>query len=192
MPNPGVERRTIEVYETGATAWAAERDVQDTEAVRWVDEARAGRPVVDLGTGPGWQLADVAAPAIALDAAAGMLALVPDHAPHALRVRALVEDLPLRPGSLGGAVSNRVHLHLSTAAVPMALADLHRSLGDGARVFLRLLANDRFDEVRQLDGPFAGRGKKLIEVIRGASVRNEDACVLGTASQIAGILARNI
>lgn len=147
---------TIDVYNRLADRWVAGRTVQDVDHVRWVEDGRDGLPVLDIGCGPGWQLSDVAAPAIGLDASSAMLDLVPGHAPHAVRILGEAEALPLRRGSIGGAVSNRVHVHVPAPQLPMALADLHHVLAPGGRVFLHMVDDRAGTEVRS-NREFAGR-----------------------------------
>ena len=167
------DQATIDVYETRAAAWIAERHPQDEDHVAWVDRTRRPGPVADLGSGPGWNLSTVAAPTIALDAAGAMLRRVPEHASLALPVRGGVERLPFADGSLGGAISNRVLVHLPLTEVPLALADLHRALGPEAPVFAHVLAHPDGVELRGT-GVFAGRlfsawaPDRFLEVCRGA------------------------
>ncbi len=104
---------------------------------------KPGMRVLDIGCGPGWNLPDLAPPSAALDAAPAMLDLVGRQAPRTPRLLALAERLPVRPQSLGGAVANRVYLHIPRADVPLALADLHRSLAPGAPAFVRVLGQGR-------------------------------------------------
>lgn len=131
--------RTIEVYQRMAAEWVADRHRQDDEHVAWVEATRREGLVLDIGCGPGWNLPDLAPPSAALDAAPAMLDLVGRQAPRTPRLLALAERLPVRPQSLGGAVANRVYLHIPRADVPLALADLHRALAPGAPVFIRVL-----------------------------------------------------
>jgi TDG/mug DNA glycosylase family protein len=147
---------TIDAYNRLADQWVAARTVQDVDHVRWVDDGRDGLPMLDIGCGPGWQLTDVAAPAIGLDASSAMLDLVPGHAPHATRILGEAEALPLRRGSIGGAVSNRVHVHVPATQLPMALADLHHALAPGSRAFLHMVDDRAGTEVRS-NRMFAGR-----------------------------------
>lgn len=150
------DRETIDIYEQRAEEWVSARGPQDADHVAWVERTRGPGPVVDLGCGPGWNLPTLSPPRIALDAAAAMLAQVPDHAPGTPAVRAGAERLPFATGSLGGAVANRVHLHLPRRDIPMALADLHRALAPGAPAFVRVLGREQGHDVRAR-GPFAGR-----------------------------------
>ncbi len=144
----GVDRRTIEAYEQSGEEWVAEHDVRNEADANWVADNRQAGPLIDLGCGPGWQLANIEGPVLALDAATTMLRQVPANAPHAHRVSASVDALPFATGSLGGAIGNRVYLHLRAQAVPAALADLHRALAPDSPVFLHLLRDDADQEFR--------------------------------------------
>jgi double-stranded uracil-DNA glycosylase len=157
------DRSTIAVYEAEAARWAANRRPRDLRRTRaFADRARAAAlgPVADLGCGPGWDTAELPRPAVALDAAAAMVALVPERAPLALRVRGDLRDLPFRRGALGGAWASKSYVHLPRSALPMALWDLHRSLAVGAPVELRVFEGDL--EHGPFDGDdFPGRSFSL-------------------------------
>jgi TDG/mug DNA glycosylase family protein len=150
------DEATIEVYQRSARDWAGARRPQDADHVAWVDRHRRPGPVADLGCGPGWNLTALAPPRIALDAAGAMLELVADHAPGTARVLAGVERLPFASRSLGGAVANRVLLHLRRHDVPLALADLHRALAPDGPAFVRVMGHPHGLD-RRAGGPFAGR-----------------------------------
>ena len=152
-----VDRQTVEVYERHASEWTAARRPRDHGHVAWIEQNRIDPlPVVDIGCGPGWGLADVAPPRIALDPVPAMLDLVPEHAPGALPVLASVRELPFASRSLGGAIANRVLVHLPRSDVPLALADVHRVLAAGAPLFVRVFGDERGGELRG-EGRFAGR-----------------------------------
>lgn len=130
---------TVEVYQRFAAEWTAARQPVDQEHVAWVDADRRDGPVIDIGCGPGWSLPILDRPRIALDATPAMLDLVGQRIPETPRLLALAERLPVRPRSLGGAVANRVYLHLPRLELPLALADLHRAMAPGAPAFVRVL-----------------------------------------------------
>jgi double-stranded uracil-DNA glycosylase len=139
------DRSTMAVYEAEASRWAATRRPRDLDLTRaFAERARAAAlgPVADLGCGPGWDAAELPDPAVALDAAGAMLALVPERAPAALRVQADLSALPFRRGALGGAWASKSYVHIPRSEVPMALWDLHRSLAVGAPVELRVFRGD--------------------------------------------------
>jgi TDG/mug DNA glycosylase family protein len=182
-----VDAQTRRVYETKAASWVrrgAERDhSDDLRHAAWVAERRQPGPVADIGCGPGWHLAPVEGQTVALDGAKAMLDLVPDHAPAALRVQAGAEALPFATGALGGAILNRVLVHLPQASVPMALADLHRALSADATAFVALFGNgghtDETTDVRPATGPFRNRlfslwdDQRLQDVCDGAGFITE-------------------
>jgi TDG/mug DNA glycosylase family protein len=152
-----VDRRTVEVYERYAREWTAARRPRDHVHAAWVERNRIDPlAVVDIGCGPGWGLAEVNPPRIALDPVPAMLDLVPGHAPGALPVLASVGALPFRPRSLGGAIANRVLVHLPRGDVPLALAEVHRVLAVGAPLFVRVFGDEQGSELRG-EGPFGGR-----------------------------------
>lgn len=142
----GGDRSTIRVYERSAREWRQARAPRLLEGAEAFGRRahRIGRgPVVDLGCGPGWHLPSLGTRAVALDAAKAMLDLVPEEAPDAPRVQADLEALPFRPGALGGAWASKSYVHTARTHLPLALADLHRSLSVGAPVQLVLFAGDR-------------------------------------------------
>ncbi len=109
-------------------------------------------PVADLGCGPGWHVAGLPQPVLALDASRAMLKTVTG----AMRVAADLRALPLRNRCLRAAWASRSYIHLARAELPLALADLHRALVPDAAVELHLLAGDSEWEQRP-DDDFPGR-----------------------------------
>lgn len=142
-----MDRATVDVYEQRAREWAAKRKaVHRPRARRLTARALPDLPVGDLGCGPGHYVDDLGPAVVAVDAAAAMLSLVGDGA---ARVQADLEALPLRGRSLGGAWASNSYLHVPRACLPLALADLHRSMAVGAPLTLSTLRGDG-------DGPWPG------------------------------------
>jgi len=144
--HPKGDRVTIEVYERRARSWRdvrTPRHLGGAQAFGGRTRAAALGPVVDLGCGPGWYAPVVGEPVVALDAARAMLDLVPDAAPGAWRVQADLEALPFRRGALGGAWASKSYVHTARTHLPLALADLHRSLAVDAPIELVLFTGDR-------------------------------------------------
>jgi double-stranded uracil-DNA glycosylase len=136
-----VERDTVRVYEERAAEWRAARPPSLVDQARDLAAAAdTGAVVADLGCGPGSYLPHLARPVVALDAAESMLRLARDEAPDAWPVRADLEALPFRRGSLGGAWARASYLHVRTERLPAALADLHHALTVGAPATLSVLA----------------------------------------------------
>ena len=151
-----VDRTTIEVDEDAAACW------RDRRPARLVDQAAelgnlvpAGVPRADLGCGPGQHLGVLGAPVVALDAAYAMVALARDAAPDAWCAQCDLEQLPLRPGTLGGAWARASYHHLRATRVPWALMELHRAMKVGGpfRAAFQFGEGDR----RVDDGDFPGR-----------------------------------
>lgn len=135
-----MERATVERYETDGHRWAASRKpIRRADAVALGARAVPGTLRIDVGAGDGRYTGDLGSPVVALEPAAAMLASLSTNAPHALRVRGDLEYLPVRRGALGGAWANMTYHHIPRARLPMALADLHRSLSPGAPFDLQVV-----------------------------------------------------
>lgn len=168
-----VDRDTRAIYESRADEWAAKRRAAHLDAARSLADRSTG-PSIDLGCGPGWHSSALPAPTVALDAAKSMLDLVAAHAPHALRVQADLEALPFHREAFGTAWARNSYVHLPRASVPLALADLHRSMRVGAQATIAFFLGD--DEGHDLfpDTEFSGRFfsrwrlEQLLDVAAGA------------------------
>lgn len=182
---------TIAVYEGAAGAWRERREVKRAGAAARLAAASGGL-VVDLGCGPGWQLPHLGPGAIGLDASAAMLDLARSSGSAAL-VRADLEALPFRRGGLGGAWASRSYIHVERHRLPLALADLHRSLAVGAPVEISLFAGD-FDLRTFAGDDFAGRRftgwtpESVADVMAGAgfesvTVALEDSLVVASGTR---------
>jgi TDG/mug DNA glycosylase family protein len=175
-----VDDETRAIYESQAAEWVAKRRPQHLDSVKALAE-RASGPSVDLGCGPGWHTSALPRPAIALDAARAMLDLVPERAADALRVQADLEALPFRFGAFGAAWARNSYVHLPRVAVPLALADLHRSMRVGGRATIAMFLGG--DEGRDMfpGNDFGGRYfsrwdiDQLLDVVVGAGFELDDA-----------------
>ena len=171
-----MDRETVEIYERRADEWLARRRPGQREAAEALGAALGEGVRADLGCGPGWYADALGHPVVALDAARSMLELVPSYAPAALRVQGDLEHLPFRRSGLAGGWACASYVHLPAARLPMALADLHRSVRLGGLVELRLFGGD--DEGRSRAGDdFPGRffthwpERRLADVVTGAGFR---------------------
>ena len=168
-----MDRETVDVYEQRAGEWLEQkRRPAPASLGPFTARVPAGTVRIDLGCGPGWHTAELGSPVIASDAARAMLDLVPQYAPGADRVLADLEALPFRRGALGGAWAHKCYMHVPAGRVPLALADLHRSMQVGGALHVHL-TSDRA-EVVEPDAQFAGRHfdgwplERLIDVVTGA------------------------
>ena len=136
-----ITRRT---YERHAKSWIAARkaDRNALARARWVcDGAADGGRIGDVGSGPGWYAAAIAARgrrAIALELSRAMLRAGRERGVEAARVCADAAALPLARGSLSGAVAFNVLQHLPHDQIALALAHLHDALGVDARLAFTL------------------------------------------------------
>lgn len=168
-----MDRATVERYEVGADVYAASKPPRFLDrAAAFAGRCLPGRPVVDLGCGPGGYLPALPRPVVGLDAAAAMLLLARTHSPDALVVRADLLALPFRDRSLGGGWSRNSHLHLRKVDLPLALARLHWALEVGAPLEMSVATGDH-EEVSD-GGDIPGRlfafwrPDHLVDVVVGA------------------------
>lgn len=169
-----MDRETADAYEAGAGAYVERRRAYLPErAEAFAARVPDGGMRIDLGCGPGHYLPLLGEPLVALDAAAAMLDLVPERSATALRVNADLEALPFRRGALAGAWASKCYQHVSRGDLPMALADLHRSLAVGAPLQLDVFGGEG-ERVTGPDDDLPGRRfhgwspDRLADVVRGA------------------------
>src|SRR5262245_3449629 len=161
-----MDRPTIDVYETRGAEWVKRRAPARLDAAQELARrARPGGLRADLGCGPGFYLAALGQPALGLDAARAMLAEARRLAPDARLVRADLEALPFARGTLAAAWARNSYVHLPSARLPLALAELHAALEPDAPVALQLFEG-RFEGSDREDDEFPGRYFALWE--RGA------------------------
>lgn len=137
-----MDRPTVEIYEAQAAAYEANRQPTHLARAQAFGARVTAPPAIDLGSGPGWYTAALGSPVVALDAAAAMVRRTRLVAPGALAVQADLLRLPFRDRSLGGGWARNTYVHVSRAALPLALADLHRSLQVDAPVELTFIGGD--------------------------------------------------
>jgi TDG/mug DNA glycosylase family protein len=166
-----MDRPTVDVYEANAEGWIEHRRRARPPSI---DAFTARVPTgvrADVGCGPGWHSADLGRPVVALDAAVAMVAQVRTFAPDAWPVVADLERLPFRAGALTGAWAHKAYMHIAAEALPMSLADLHRSLAPAAALHVQV-TSDRNHE--NADDRFPGRhftwwpAGRLRDVVEGA------------------------
>jgi len=185
-----VDRTTVDTYERAASTYAARRPV------RWRDEALAftarclpGGAVADLGCGPGGYLPLLPRPLVALDAARSMLDLARAGAPDVGSfVRADLEALPFRDGSLGGAWARNSYLHVPKARLPLALARLHWAMDVGAPLTMSVVGGEGEGPWPDDDiGPrfFARwRADELRDVLVGAGFDDLELAPMGETADV--------
>lgn len=147
---PHARRSTRAAYDTVAERYAAE--IGDELAGKPLDRAlldafveqTAGRPVADVGCGPGQataHLAERGARALGLDLSPGMCAI--GRRTTALPFAAAdMTALPIRTGALGGILCWYALIHLDAAERDAAYAEFARVLGPGGRALLAFHTSD--------------------------------------------------
>lgn len=135
-----LDQGTLAAYEAGARAYAARGTSPDRERTAALRARALDGPVLDLGCGTGVHLGALGPGAIGVDPSGAMLAEARAAHPRVPLVRAAAGALPVRPRALGACWSSKALQHLAAADLPLALADLHRSLAVGAPLALSLFA----------------------------------------------------
>ncbi|MDQ1403265.1 MAG: hypothetical protein QOG03_1581 [Actinomycetota bacterium] len=138
-----MDEQTVAIYEEVAPRYASAREPRRrSEASAFGAAIPAGAVRADLGCGAGRYTADLGHPTLAVDAARAMLEVTRSVAAGAWLVQADLEALPLRDRALGGAWASMAYHHLPRDRMPLALAELHRSLAVGAAVDLTVISGD--------------------------------------------------
>jgi TDG/mug DNA glycosylase family protein len=174
---PPVDRNTVSIYQNNVPEWIEHRRrPRPARLDAFVARTPPG-PRADIGCGPGWHSGELGAPVVALDASAAMTATVRQFAPGAWPVVADLEHLPIRPESLAGAWAHKSYMHIAAERLPMALAELQRSMRVGAALHVQV-TSDRKQE--NDDDRFPGRHftwwppARLHDVIEGAGFEIDD------------------
>lgn len=196
--SPAVDRSTVERYESHGALWAGRRlPVRRAAAAAFGQRVAAGGVRLDVGAGAGRYTGDLGRPVIALDAARSMLDLLRVEAPAAVAVQGDVEALPFRDGRIDGAWSNMTYHHLPRTRLPMALADLHRTLALDAPFDLQVLHGDHEGADLQGDdigGRFfaAWTSSTLVDVVVGAGFSVEESEVEADVVRVTGRRERTL
>ncbi|MGW5670929.1 class I SAM-dependent methyltransferase [Micromonospora sp. NPDC003776] len=138
--------RNQAAYDRIAEEFAARNPEVPVPYLEMADEfqRRADGPLLDLGCGPGRDLAYWAArgaEGIGLDLSAAMLRAARTRVAAPL-VQGDLLRLPFRAGVLGGVWCSASLLHLPKAAAPAALAEVRRVLRPGGPLLLSLQEGD--------------------------------------------------
>lgn len=174
-----MDRSTVRVYEEQVDAYLR-RDLRPSvAAAAFADRVPAGRLRLDLGCGPGHLTGALGAPVVAADAAWSMIRRVETTS---LRVQADLEALPFRQGAFHGSWASKCLQHVPAVRLPLALADLHRTMAVGAALELSVFEGEG---TWCSDDDLPGRTfwewprQRLVDVVAGAgfadvALRNED------------------
>ena len=140
-----VDGPTNAIYEANAKRWESARTTTDPGPPERLLHRGvvAGLAILDLGCGPGFHLAALPDGSIGLDPAGPMLTLARDRVAEATLVQGGAATLPLRSGSLGGAIVSKVLIHIDRPQLPMAVAELHRVLAVDAPVEVVMFGGDQ-------------------------------------------------
>jgi TDG/mug DNA glycosylase family protein len=166
-----MDERTVRAYEGDE---AAERFLQKRDAYR-ADRAETFATSVhgvraDIGSGPGLYSRLLGGPLVSLDASHALVS----RGSSGMRVQADLEHLPFRRGALTGAWASRAHQHIPHEALPLALADLHRSIELDGRLALHVFLGDGTQQRRPDTDDFPGRlfswwdRERLLATVEGA------------------------
>lgn len=175
-----MDRPTIEIYEQHSARYEALRSPRLLPEAQAFAQRVTDGPVADLGCGPGWYTGALGRPVVPLDAAGAMLRRTAELAPNSLLVQADLQSLPFRSSALGGGWARNSYVHLASVDVPMALAELHRSLRFDAPVELTFLGGHVEGSDVFADDDLPGRWfstwgeERLTDVVVGAGFRLEE------------------
>ena len=168
---------TVKVYETNVDDWIEHRRRARPPSIDAFVRRVPPGVRADVGCGPGWHSGDLGEPVVAFDAARGMAAQVRTFAPGAWPLVADIEQLPFRTAALTGAWAHKSYMHIAAERLPLALADLHRTLVVGGALHVQV-TSDRQDA--NDDDRFPGRhfarwpAGRLRDVVEGAGFEIDD------------------
>lgn len=139
------EERTRESYDAVASEYALHLSDElsykplDRALLALVAEEAVGRPIADVGCGPGhvagW-LARQGAQVVGIDLSPGMVAIAArDHPAAKFRVGDL-RDLPASDGEFGAVVALYCLIHLAPEELPAAACELRRVVAPGGQVLV--------------------------------------------------------
>ena len=141
-----MDRRTIDVYEREAVAYAERRRAYAPErAAAFAAAVRTGGVRLDLGAGPGHYLPHLGTPVVLADAAPAMLAEARRRHGPVPALACDLEALAIRPGSLAGVWASKCLQHIPASRLPLALAGLHRALEVGGVLDLSVFGGEGED-----------------------------------------------
>jgi len=172
------DEETRSIYEQQADRWVERRQPFRRENARSFAMRTEG-PTVDLGCGPGWYADVLRPPVVALDFSQSMLELTAVKSPGAHRVQGDLELLPFRRDAFESAWASHSYLHVPSTHLPLALADLHRSMRVGGRFLMRLAGGTGEGRWLRENDDFPGRlfalwdVEQLAEIVRAAGFEIE-------------------
>ena len=153
-----MDRRTVEIYEQGADAYATQRRAYHPDrATAFAAAVPDGAWRLDLGSGPGHYLPHLGRPVVAADPALAMVAAALErHGGPGVAGMVLEADaLPFRRGALGGVWASKSLQHIPAERMPLTLGELHRVLPVGGGLDVTLFRGAGADVSR--DDDFPGR-----------------------------------
>jgi TDG/mug DNA glycosylase family protein len=191
-----VDRETIAFYEARAEDYEAGRSPRHRDEAERFGARRPAGIAADLGCGPGWYTAPLGEPVVALDGALAMVRRTRQVVPGALGVQADLLALPIRRGALAAGWGRNTYVHLRSVDLPMALADLHRSLAPEAPVELTFFQGEVEGRSIFPDDDFPGRwfstwtDVRLRDVIEGAAFSIDELAVRTAGGGDQGFVVR--
>ena len=191
-----MDKRTVDAYEGDA---AAQRYIDRREVFAPERAERFGASIegwrVDVGSGPGHYTNLLGRPLVSIDASNAMTRLLRCRHPGAACVQADFTALPFRRGALAGAWASKTYQHVPHEDLPLALADLHRSLALGAPAVVNVFSGDGTHVTDDSDD-FPGRlfswwdPDRLRAVVEGAGFVVEEVTVKGRHIELLATRAR--
>lgn len=163
------DERTIAIYDELASTYDENRPPRFEDRAAALATVSTG-PVLDLGCGSGAYLAALGPEVIGLDASRSMLELAARTGRPL--VQADIARPPFRTAGAGAAWARNSYLHVPHGELPLALAELHRTLPVGAPVVASFITGD--DDHVVADDDLPGRNfwrwsdQHLVDVFIGA------------------------
>lgn len=175
---------TRAVYEAHAEEWAERRPPRLAEqAAAFSRRCLPGRPIADVGCGPGSYFPFLGRSLVGLDGARAMLALARRRHGDVALVHADLAQLPFAAGAVGGAWARASYLHVPRTSLPAALAQLHRALALGAPLEMTMRTGSGEGPLPGDDFPgrfFAGwQAEELERVVVGAGFVTDEVAAAG-------------
>jgi double-stranded uracil-DNA glycosylase len=197
-----MHRATVAVYESNAGEYRRRRRPYEAErAGRFAAAVPAGARRLDLGCGPGLYADLLGRPLVATDVAYAMCRLAADAAPDVAVARHDLMALPFRSGSFSGVWAWKCLQHVPAVDLPVALADIHRSLVVGGRLELAVFRSEAgglHEQISDKTDDFPGRlftwwePEPVVRLLVGGGFQVDDLAVTDNTIKVVATRRRTL